>query len=275
MYVIADQGGGFNGIKQVPVVEGLYARRVPDYHFGVSTGALIGVLAAAGKLQVFRDTLADVDDPRPLNGVTGIMKPAFDGKGWYELDTLRALLKENVRLKDLQTVFAAGITLKESKRYITLYSNKMKKNRRLYNAVLGSCAVAGVWSPPPRMKHQGRFYTPVDGGHIHSIPFVPPEIQGKRVTELDVILSTPMDPELDEYEEHDGMFESFVWMLETAFAQTLIHGLEHLHMLAVSGVTVRIFAPRTKVGGYAKADADTIAAQYAEGDWMLKNPTTL
>ncbi len=275
MYVITCQGGGFNGIKHVPVLEGLYADRVPDLQLGVSTGALTGVMAAAGKLDAFRKALADVDDPRPVDGVRGIMGLALDGRGWYETDTLRGLLKQQVRLRGLKTVFGAGVTLKEAKKYHTFYSDKMKKNRRLYSAVLGSCAVAGVWSPPPRMKVAGQAYTVVDGGHIHSIPLVPLEFRGKKVTEVDVVLSVPMDPELDEYEENDGMFESFVWFLEMAFAQTLIHGLEHLRRMSDSGVRIRFFAPRTKVGGYAKADQDTILAQYAEGDWMLENPTEL
>lgn len=275
MYVVTCQGGGFNGIKHVPVLEGLYADQVPDLQLGVSAGALTGVMAAAGKLQAFRDILEDVDDPRPVNGVKGIMGVALDGRGWYETDTLRGLLKQHVKLPALRTTFGAGVTLKEAKKYHTFYSDKMKKNRRLYNAVLGSCAVAGVWSPPPRMKVAGQAYTVVDGGHIHSIPLVPLEFREKKVTKVDVVLSTPMNPGPDEYEKNDSMFESFVWLLETAFAQTMIHGLEYLRRMSENGVDVRFFSPRTKVGGYAKADQDTILAQYAEGDWMLRNPIVL
>ena len=275
MYVIATQGGGFNGIKQVPVVEGLYARRKPDYHFGVSTGALVASLASADNLQAFRGVLEGLDDSNPVDGIKGVMKPAFDGKGWYSLETLRGLLEDSVKLSGLQVPVGIGVTLKESRKYHTFHSSRISRNRRLHNAILGSCAVAGVWSPPPRVKVAGRRYTLVDGGHIHSIPFIPPMVGGRKVTELDVVLSTPMDPPDDRYRDVDGMLESFAWMIETAFAQTMIHGLEHLHMLAKPGVTVRVFSPRTAVGGYAKADADTIEAQYAEGDWMLRNPVTL
>lgn len=273
MHVVACQGGGLNGIKHVPVLEGLYELGDPDLQLGVSTGALTGVFASAGKLKVFRDVLADIDDKNSVNGVKGIMGLAMDGKGWYGLNTLERLLKEHISLHDLRVPFGAGVTLKEAKEYVTLYSHKMKKDHRLHRAVLGSCAVSGVWSPQ-KMHVRQKVYTVVDGGHIHSIPLVPMKFQGLPVTRVDVILSVPMARQAD-FDEPEDMFHGLVWLLEAALAQTMTHGLEYLRRMAKTGVEVRIFNPRTKVGGYAKADAETIQAHLAEGEWMLRHPVVL
>jgi len=272
MYVIAHQGGGFKGAFGVPVLEGLVKERRPDLILGVSVGAINGVMAAQNDFDLLRSIWEDIDDGSPLDGIKGFLRPAvFRGKALFHLEPIRKKLQKYVALSKLDIPFGCGAVARETDEYVNFMSSRMRSDARLHDAVLASSAIAGIMEPVV-MPYKGKTLTWSDGGHLHSIPLLPDEITNK-VSQVDIILTAPINHTPKRTDEVNGLLESLEWALHIQNIDIQRRGLHRYQGLTMSQDTVvRIFAPPKSLGGMLKADKETIRWRMYLGRKSLECP---
>jgi len=275
MYVIVHQGGALRGAFGAHVIASLMMKRRPDLVLGNSIGAVNGSVAASGRFGALREFWLSVDGKNIIDGISGFLRPSlFGGKGGLlSLAPLRAKLEKYVTLEGLQVPFGAGVVSKRTFEYITLLSDEMKTDEDLVDAIEGSSAIAFIMEPVT-IDYQDQQVTVCDAGHRHSIPMIPAHLL-PSVTEVDVILCNPIEPQPTEVRKTDGIFDAFAWLLQAMSVTTQAADLNVYYDMAKSGVRVRIFAPPCNLGNMLDTDSATIRRRWYHGGVAAENPVIL
>lgn len=151
--------GGARGLAQIGVIEALQARSMRIVAVaGSSSGALVGGLFAAGKLEVYRDWLYGMSRTAMLR----LLDPGLGQPGLFRGERLMHALREltgEPRIEDLEIEFTAVAVDLIRQREVWL------REGDLWDAVRASIAIPGVF--PPYELH-GREL--VDGGLLAPLP---------------------------------------------------------------------------------------------------------
>ena len=151
--------GGARGLAQIGVIEALQARGVEVAAVaGSSSGALVGGLFAAGKLEVYRDWLCGLSRNRMLR----LLDPGLGGPALFRGERLMEALREltgEPRIEDLPIDFTAVAVDLLRQREVWL------RRGDLWDAVRASFAIPGIFTP--HVVH-GREL--VDGGLLAPLP---------------------------------------------------------------------------------------------------------
>lgn len=190
--------GGARGLAQIGVIEALHARGLEIASIaGSSSGALVGGLHAAGKLQVYRDWLVGLDRTRMLRLFDpGIPRTALSGG-----DRLMAALREltgSPRIEALPIDFTAVAVDLVRQREVWL------REGDLWDAVRASIAIPGVFTP-----HRIHGRDLVDGGLLAPLP-----IAASRLSDAHRLVAVDMHgwPERPPGETADAEAEPTGWM---------------------------------------------------------------
>ena len=166
--------------RHVGVALGLEALGIrPARICGVSSGALVGALLAAGH------PAAEIADLIAGTRVRSYLRPRFPlaggVPGLFSLEPLVRLLRERLpeRIEELPTPFAAGVVDRASRQPVLLESGPLAE------AVAASCAVPAIFAP---RRLDGRLL--IDGGVIDRI-FLGPLLERHPVEEAIVHLVAP------------------------------------------------------------------------------------
>ena len=151
--------GGARGLAQIGVIEALQARALNIVAVaGSSSGALVGGLFAAGKLELFRDWLLSMSRTDMLR----LLDPAFGRPALFRGERLMAALRERAgepRIEHLPVDFTAVAVDLMRQREVWL------REGDLWDAVRASIAVPGLFTP---YTVHGREL--VDGGLLAPLP---------------------------------------------------------------------------------------------------------
>ena len=282
MYAILAQTGGLKCAFQVPIFQELVRERIPDLIVGNSGGALNGVLASQGDLNLLEDLWLSVGELAPwrwqgnswdiIERIKLILSSLVwrSRRGLYDLTELRVCIDQMVSLKKLRTEFACGVVSRETSIYHNLVASSMKSDRELQEAVLASSAIAGLFAPVD-LVIDGKNHTCSDGGHLHTIPLIPKMFRD-NVKEIDLIMTYPVVRQTRSSSEVNGMWRSMEWALEIALTQAQIHGLRQIRHMAERGVRVRIFSPEIHLGGLLEGNDDIIQNRMRLGRKALEHP---
>jgi NTE family protein len=151
--------GGARGLAQIGVIEALQARGIDVVAVaGSSSGALVGGLFAAGKLDVYRDWLCGLS----RNQMLRLLDPGLGGAALFRGERLMHALRELVgepRIEELPIDFTAVAVDLLRQREVWL------RHGDLWDAVRASFAIPGIFAP--HVVH-GREL--VDGGLLAPLP---------------------------------------------------------------------------------------------------------
>lgn len=159
--------GGARGLAQIGVIEALQARGLRIVAVaGSSSGALVGGLFAAGKLEVYRDWLYGMS----RTGMLRLLDPGFGQPSLFRGDRLMQALREltgEPRIEDLAVDFTAVAVDLIRQREVWL------REGDLWDAVRASIAIPGVFTP---YELNGREL--VDGGLLAPLPITATRLSG-------------------------------------------------------------------------------------------------
>ena len=168
--------GGARGLAQIGVIEALQARGLNIVAVaGSSSGALVGALFAAGKLDVFRDWLLSMSPTDMLR----LLDPVFGQPSLFRGERLMAALRERAgepRIEDLPVDFTAVAVDLMRQREVWL------REGDLWDAVRASIAIPGLFTP---YTVHGREL--VDGGLLAPLP-----IAATRLSEAHRLIAVDM-----------------------------------------------------------------------------------
>lgn len=151
--------GGARGLAQIGVIEALQARSLKVVAVaGSSSGALVGGLYAAGKLEAYRDWLYSLSRTDMLRLLDPALGQASLFRGERLMQALRDLAGEP-RIEDLPIAFTAVAVDLLRQREVWL------REGDLWDAVRASIAIPGVFTP---YEVHGREL--VDGGLLAPLP---------------------------------------------------------------------------------------------------------
>jgi NTE family protein len=151
--------GGARGLAQIGVIEALQARNLNIVAIaGSSSGALVGGLHAAGKLEAYRDWLLGLDRRAMLR----LLDPGFGQPALFSGQRLIAALRElagSPRIEDLPIDFTAVAVDLMRQREVWL------REGDLWDAIRASIAIPGLFTP-----HAVHGRELVDGGLLAPLP---------------------------------------------------------------------------------------------------------
>jgi len=151
--------GGARGLAQIGVIEALQARNLNIVAIaGSSSGALVGGLHAAGKLEAYREWLLGLDRRAMLR----LLDPGFGQPALFSGQRLIAALRElagSPRIEDLPIDFTAVAVDLMRQREVWL------REGDLWDAIRASIAIPGLFTP---YELHGREL--VDGGLLAPLP---------------------------------------------------------------------------------------------------------
>jgi len=262
-------GGTFNGAFQVPVIEHLLNEHHYDVIFGVSAGAMNGVLAAQRDMEHLYELWEGIDDSTVWGGIRGYLRPQlFRNGGYFSTKPLARLLDTYVDLDKIQIPFGCGLTIRKTKEFRIILSSEAPSSVYLRKAVLGSAAQAGIMNPVT-LRIDGEIQTVHDGGHRHN--FCPPP---DYLTHIDVVLCNPMSFSKDE--RKISFLTSTAWAVETGLETNLLNDIEYLRLFSQIGKKkIRIFAPDVVLGSMFDATQVTIQKRLKAGRLAVDKPVFL
>ncbi len=151
--------GGARGLAQIGVIEALQARGLDIVAVaGSSSGALVGGMFAAGKLELFRDWLLGMRRAEMLR----LLDPAFGHAAMFKGERLMRAIRERAGeplMEHLPVDFTAVAVDLMRQREVWL------REGDLWDAVRASIAIPGVFTP---YEVHGREL--VDGGLLSPLP---------------------------------------------------------------------------------------------------------
>ncbi len=154
--------GGARGYAHIGVIEELQAQgHAIESIAGSSMGALVGGMAAAGKLEAYRDYV------RPLQrlDVLRLIDWTLHGGGLIKGERISAVLRELIGdrlIEDLPIPYTAVAVDLDAQREVWFSRGP------LFDAIRASIAIPTVFRPH---RHQGRLL--VDGGLLNPLPVSP------------------------------------------------------------------------------------------------------
>lgn len=182
---ISLSGGGARGIAHIGVLAALNKYGIdPDVISGTSSGAVIGVLYAAGHDP---STILELMKMKKLRR---IISWAFPSDGLLDLDKVEAVLREYIpedHFSALKKKFYCGVTNLNTGRYELISTGK------LIPYILASASIPIVFEPK---EIDGNTY--VDGGLLNNLPVEP------LVEEADIIIGVNVNHN-EEVKEIKGM----------------------------------------------------------------------
>lgn len=273
MRVLALSGGGFRGAFQVPVIEYLLNLYQYDLILGVSVGSINGALAAQGDLDIMHKFWESIDCKNPIFGVPGFLSfAAHRGKGLFSLKPVRDKLEQYVSLDKIKIPFGAGVVARETGHYYTLLANKMKTNKELHDAIIGSSAIAGLMEPVIMdLEDTNRPMIISDGGHRNVLPEYPPE-----TTHIDAIFCNPLTPDRRKRAQVDRIIEAAAWAFDIQMDSYTFADFEKLQLLCSAGnMTANVYAPNVSIGSLLTSDADTLKQRMYQGICAINRPIQL
>lgn len=192
--------GGARGLAQIGVIEALQARGLNIVAVaGSSSGALVGAMFAAGKLELFRDWLLTMGRTEMLR----LLDPVFGRASLFEGARLMRALRERAgepRIEDLPVDFTAVAVDLLRQREVWL------REGDLWDAVRASIAIPGVFTP---YEVHGREL--VDGGLLSPLPIAASRLSdAHRLIAVDMHgwpkrpPGAPADPNDASGSDHDG-----------------------------------------------------------------------
>ena len=159
--------GGARGFAQIGVIEALEARGLNIVAVsGSSSGALVGGIYAAGKLQAFREELVRMSRGRFLR----LLDPAIGQPGLLRGDGLVQAMREVVGdplIESLPLMFTAVAVDLQRHRVVWLRSGP------LWDALRASFAIPGLFTP-----HEVDGRELVDGGLLAPLPITATRLAG-------------------------------------------------------------------------------------------------
>lgn len=168
-------GGGARGAAHIGVIQALEEAGIKPTHIvGVSAGAIVGALYAAGK------TTNEMLDFIAESSVIRLIKLGIPRTGLTTMDYLRTRLSDFLPENDfasLQRPFAVGVTNLNKGRF------ELIREGVLHDWVAASCSIPFVFKP---MEIGGQLY--VDGGIMNNMPIE--SLKG----EVDYLIGSNMIP---------------------------------------------------------------------------------
>lgn len=267
MRVLALPGGGFKTAFQLKIIEHLLQEEPWDLIVGISGGSINGCLAAQKDIQLMMDLWEGINDKCSLFGIGGFL--AFDlwrGKALYSLKPVEKKLKEHVSLSKLKIPFGAGVTIRATREYRTIWSKDCKTDEELHNSILGSSAICGFMDGKT-MKIDGKDHILQDGGHAKIIPRFPLE-----ATHVTVVFSDAITQEkVRETQIKNNLISNIEWSMDVLEDNRRIDEVFWLKQMAETR-EIRIFAPETPIGGRFEASREIIRRRMKLGEEALKHP---
>jgi len=154
--------GGARGLAHIGVIECLEARGYDiRYISGASMGALVGGIYAAGKLNVYRDWVCELDRSDVVRLLDWSFSRSSIFKGDRIVDVMRDLIGD-CDIKDLSIGFTAVATDLATGREVWLNEGS------LFAAIRASIAIPAVFAP---VEREGRILA--DGGLVNPVPIAP------------------------------------------------------------------------------------------------------
>jgi len=177
-------GGGLRGAVQLAVIQYLFDKHEYDAIYGVSVGALNGVMVAQKEIDLLFELWNSIDD------LSGFLSPRWywPFNGLYSMNPMRKKIETYVRLDNVQIPFAAGVVSLESGEYYNLHTKDMKGNKHLWDAIQSSSCIVPMMIPS-KIRINGTVHTGVDGGFRNIIPTPESGI----FEHLDIVVCTPLD----------------------------------------------------------------------------------
>lgn len=195
--------GGARGFAQIGVIEALEARGLNVVAVsGSSSGALVGGIYAAGKLEAFREELVRMGRGRFLR----LLDPALGQPGVLHGHALVAAMKEVVGdplIETLPKLFTAVAVDLQRHRVVWL------RNGPLWDALRASFAIPGLFTP-----HAVDGRELVDGGLLAPLPITATRLSGAhRLVAVDMHSFPDRPPGAlarpDAPVHHDSVLERF------------------------------------------------------------------
>jgi NTE family protein len=194
--------GGARGFAQIGVIEALEARGLNVVAVsGSSSGALVGGIYAAGKLEVFREALMRMS----RNHFLRLLDPAIAAPGLLHGERLVHAMREVVGdppIESLPIMFTAVAVDLQRQRVVWL------RRGPLWDALRASFAIPGLFTP-----HEVDGRELVDGGLLAPLPITATRLSGAhRLVAVDMHSwperppGEPAAPEMPGSPEHDRPF---------------------------------------------------------------------
>jgi NTE family protein len=159
--------GGARGFAQIGVIEALEARGINVVAVsGSSSGALVGGIYAAGKLEVFREALCRMG----RNHFLRLLDPGLGLAGLLRGERLVAAMREvvgNPLIESLPLMFTAVAVDLQRQRVVWL------RRGPLWDALRASFAIPGLFTP-----HEVDGRALVDGGLLAPLPITATRLSG-------------------------------------------------------------------------------------------------
>ncbi|MEM9835883.1 MAG: patatin-like phospholipase family protein [Bacteroidota bacterium] len=168
-------GGGARGAAHIGIIKALEEANIhPTHIVGVSAGAIVGALYAAGKSpEEMMDFISE-------SSMIKLIRLGIPTTGLTTMDYLRERLKAILPQDDFAALgksLHVGVTNLEDGRF------ELHDSGKLHDMVAASCSIPFVFKP---MSINGTYY--VDGGIVNNMPVSP--LEGK----VDYIIGSNLTP---------------------------------------------------------------------------------
>lgn len=258
-------GGAFRGAVQLPVIEFLKDEHEYDAVYGVSVGAINGLLFAQDDLELLRHIWDQVD------GVGQFLSSRWywPWKGFYSMNPLRSKLEKYTSIDKVNIPFYAGVVSFTDGEYYNLATTKMNHDYELWDAVEASACMAGAMIVP-KIIINGKEHLGADGGFRNIIP-VPNKIEYDY---LDIVTCTPLDRLKMKSEHHaSDIFNLLLRGIEIFEDENFDKDILELDRCTSS--EIRIFSPGENPGEPLAASRADIEYRYKLGQDAIQNPIVI
>lgn len=257
-------GGAFRGAVQVPVMSHLAQDHEYDAVYGVSVGALNGVLFAQGQTDLVWNLWNDV---RKVGDFLKISCWPFNGL--YSMKPLRKKIEQYADLAKIKIPFSAGLISLNNKEYYSFCTTNMSKNKELWDAIQSSASISGLMKSP-EIEIDGEIHKGADGGFRNIVP-----IPVGTYDYIDVVPCTPLD--------RGNMKEPKQWNTLSLLARGIevmedeVFDKDYLQVAAKlnPGGVMTIYAPLEDTGQQFEATPDIINKRFHLGEDAYRHPEIL
>jgi NTE family protein len=261
--VLILSGGAFRGAIQVPVIKYLMENHEYDMIYGVSVGAVNGIMAAQKEV----DVLEAIWNNLEKRGDFLKLQWYWPWHGLYSMKPLEKKLKKFTSLDKIKIPFSAGIVSFTDGEYYNLDSKHMQNNKELREAILASACMAGIMIPGT-VEIAGEDHIGCDGGFRNIFPI--PDLA--NFDYYDVVSCTPLDRmKMKNKKQSKFLLDLLLRSIEIFEDETFDKDLEELKCMAEPG-TVRVFAPAEYPGDSLDASPEMIRKRFKLGEEAIKNP---
>ena len=259
-------GGAFRGAVQVPIIEHLKKKHEYDAVYGVSVGAINGIMFAQNDMDELREIWETVD------GLSGFLANRFywPFKGAYSLKPIRKKMEKYTSLSRIEVPFYAGVVSFTDGEYYNLGSDSMKTDKELWETIQASSCMAGIMIPEEIMIN-GEPHLGCDGGFRNIIP-VPNDVMYDHI---DVVTCTPIDRMKMKNTKFDKRNVLSVLIRAIEIFEDEIFDKDIIEILERTNSEISIYSPAEYPGDSFDASRETIEMRYKLGEEAILNPLIL